>query len=111
MGMWRTDTATVKFDSVLITEDSILGPVGSAGQVIRSGAQLDSRGTASGNILSLARSFLMRASIEVCHQAMELLRAHGLTDGRLLSNYAAVLQIAARNRSAESTPLLYAERS
>ncbi|MGO8731475.1 MAG: acyl-CoA dehydrogenase family protein [Terriglobia bacterium] len=81
-----------------------------AGQVIRSGAQLDSRGTASGNILSLAKSFLMRASIEVCHEAMDLLRANGQTDERLLSNYAAVIQIAARNRSAASTPLLYAER-
>src|SRR5271157_4953858 len=33
MGMWRSDTATVRFDNVLIDEDSILGPVGSAGQV------------------------------------------------------------------------------
>ena len=74
-----------------------------AGQVIRSGAQLVSRGTASGNILSLAKSFLTKASMEVCHQAMELLRAHGLTDERLLSNYSAVLQIAARDCSSESS--------
>jgi hypothetical protein len=62
-----------------------------AGQVIRSGAQLAARGTASERILSLAKSFLMNASLEVCHQAMELLRAHGLTDARLLSNYSAVM--------------------
>jgi alkylation response protein AidB-like acyl-CoA dehydrogenase len=62
-----------------------------AGQVIRSGAQLVTRGTASGEIMSLAKSFLAKASIEVCQQAMELLQAHGLTDERLLSNYSAVL--------------------
>jgi alkylation response protein AidB-like acyl-CoA dehydrogenase len=82
-----------------------------AGQVIRSGAQLVNRGTASGKISSLAKSFLMKASLEICHQAMELLRAHGLTDGRLLSNYSAVLETTARDRSAESSLLLNAERS
>jgi alkylation response protein AidB-like acyl-CoA dehydrogenase len=82
-----------------------------AGQVIRSGAQLVSRGTASGKILSLAKSFLTKASLEVCHQAMELLRAHGLTDERLLSNYSAVLESTARNRSAESSLLLNAQGS
>jgi alkylation response protein AidB-like acyl-CoA dehydrogenase len=82
-----------------------------AAQVIRSGAQLVNRGAASGKILSLAKSFLMKASLEICHQAMELLRAHGLADGRLLSNYSAVLETAARNRSAESSLLLNAEGS
>jgi hypothetical protein len=53
----------------------------------------------------------MKASLEICHQAMELLRAHGLADGRLLSNYSAVLETAARNRSAESSLLLNAEGS
>jgi alkylation response protein AidB-like acyl-CoA dehydrogenase len=82
-----------------------------AGQVIRSGAQLVSRGTASGRILSLAKAFLMKVSIEICHQAMELLPAHGLTDGRLLSNYSAVLETTTRDRSAESSLLLNAEGS
>jgi alkylation response protein AidB-like acyl-CoA dehydrogenase len=82
-----------------------------SGQVIRSGAQLVNRGAASGKILSLAKCFLMKASLEICHQTMELLRAHGLTDGRLLSNYSAVLETTARNRSAESSLLLNAEES
>jgi alkylation response protein AidB-like acyl-CoA dehydrogenase len=82
-----------------------------AGQVSRSRAQLVNRGAVSGKILSLANSFLMNASLEICHQAMELLRARGLTDGRLLSNYSAVLETTARNRSAESSLLLNAEGS
>jgi alkylation response protein AidB-like acyl-CoA dehydrogenase len=82
-----------------------------AGQVIHSGAQLVTRGTAPGRILSLAQSFLMKASLEICHQAIELLRAHGLTDGRLLSNYSAVLQIAARDRSSEAPGSRIAEAS
>jgi alkylation response protein AidB-like acyl-CoA dehydrogenase len=69
-----------------------------AGQVTRAGARLAKRGTASRNILSLGKSFLTKACLEVCHQAMELLRARGLTDDRLLSNYSAVLQIAARDQ-------------
>ena len=75
-----------------------------AGQVIRSFAQLVKRGTASARISSLAESFLSKASLEICHQAVELLRAHGPTDGRLLTNYSALLEIAARNRSPESFP-------
>jgi alkylation response protein AidB-like acyl-CoA dehydrogenase len=82
-----------------------------AGQVARAGAQLANRGTASGNMLSLGKSFLTRTSLEVCHQAMELLRAHGLTDDRLLSNYSAVLQIAARDSSPESPLPFIAEGS
>jgi alkylation response protein AidB-like acyl-CoA dehydrogenase len=82
-----------------------------AGQVIRSGAQLVNRGTASGKILSLAKSFLMKASLEICQQAMELLRAHGLTDEKLLSSYSAVLETTVRNRSAEPSLLLNAEGS
>jgi alkylation response protein AidB-like acyl-CoA dehydrogenase len=70
-----------------------------AGQVMRAGARLANRATASGNALSLGKSFLTRASIEVCHQTMDLLRAHGLTNDRLLSNYSAVLQIAARDQA------------
>jgi hypothetical protein len=42
---------------------------------------------------------------------MELLRAHGLTDGRLLSNYSAVLETTARNPSVESSLLVNAEES
>jgi len=74
-----------------------------AGQVTRAGARLASRGNASGNILCLGKSFLAKASIEVCRQAMELLREHGLTDDRLLSNYSAVLQITAQDSSFESS--------
>jgi hypothetical protein len=73
-----------------------------AAQVTRADARLANRGTASENALSLGKSFLTKASLEVCHQAMELLRANGLTDARLLSNYSSVLQIAARDRSFES---------
>ena len=80
-----------------------------AGQVIRSLAQLVNRGTASARISSLAESFLLKASLETCHQAMELLRAYGLTDARLLTNYSALLEIAARNRAAEPFALLDAE--
>jgi alkylation response protein AidB-like acyl-CoA dehydrogenase len=69
-----------------------------AAQVTRAGARLANRATASENALSLGKSFLTRASIEVCHQSMELLRAYGLTDDRLLSNYSAVVQIAARDQ-------------
>jgi alkylation response protein AidB-like acyl-CoA dehydrogenase len=82
-----------------------------AGQVTRAGAQLVKRGSTSGNILSLGKSFLTKVSIEVCHQAMELLRTYGLTDDRLLSNYSAVLQIAARDRSFESPLPLISEGS
>jgi hypothetical protein len=69
-----------------------------AGQVTRAGARLANRGAASENTLSFGKSFLTKASLEICHQAMELLRTHGLTDDRLLSNYSAVLQIAARDQ-------------
>jgi alkylation response protein AidB-like acyl-CoA dehydrogenase len=80
-----------------------------AGQVIHSLGQLVNCGTASARISSLAESFLLKASLETCHQAMELLRAHGLTDASLLTNYSAVLEIAARNRPAEPLLLLDAE--
>jgi alkylation response protein AidB-like acyl-CoA dehydrogenase len=82
-----------------------------AGQVTRAGAQLVKRGTTSRNILSLGKSFLTKASIEVCHQAIELLGAYGLTDDRLLSNYSGVLETTARNRSSKSSLLLNAEGS
>jgi alkylation response protein AidB-like acyl-CoA dehydrogenase len=79
--------------------------------VTRAGAQLLKRGATSRNILSLGKSFIAKASIEVCHQAMELLGAYGLTDDRLLSNYSAVLQITAQDRSFESPLPLIAEGS
>jgi alkylation response protein AidB-like acyl-CoA dehydrogenase len=82
-----------------------------AAQVTRAGTQLVKRGTTSEKILSLGKSFLTKASIEVCHQAMELLRAYGLTDDRLLSNYSAVLQIAAQDHSCESPQPPIAEGS
>jgi hypothetical protein len=75
-----------------------------AGQVTRAGARLANRGTTSENISSLGKSFLTKASLEVCHQAMELLRAYGLTDDRLLGNYSAVLQIAAGDQLPRQAP-------
>jgi len=66
-----------------------------AAQVTRADARLANRGPASENALSLGKSFLTKAALEVCRQAMELLRANGLTDARLLSNYSSALQIAA----------------
>jgi len=70
-----------------------------AGQVTRTAARLANCGNASGKVLCRGKSFLAKASLEVCHQAMELLSARGLTDDRLLSNYSAVLQITAQDRS------------
>jgi alkylation response protein AidB-like acyl-CoA dehydrogenase len=82
-----------------------------AGQVTRAGARLANCRTASGEALRYGKSFLVKASLEVCRQSMELLPAHGLTDDRLLSNYSAVLQITAQDHSFESLPPLIAERS
>jgi hypothetical protein len=70
-----------------------------AGQVTRTAARLANCGNASGKVLCRGKSFLAKASLEVCHQAMELLSARGLNDDRLLSNYSAVLQITAQDRS------------
>lgn len=70
-----------------------------AGQVMRAGARLASRGNETGKVLRLGRSFLASTSLEVCHQAIDLLRTHGLTDDTLLSNYAEVLRISARDVS------------
>jgi hypothetical protein len=53
----------------------------------------------------LGKSFLRKASLEVCRQALEMLQVRGLTDDRLLSNYSAVLQIAARDNSFQSSQL------
>ena len=61
MGMWRTDTAAVRFDNVFITEDSILGPVGSAGQVARR-VLLRGRIGVAALVLGLARDSLERAT-------------------------------------------------
>jgi alkylation response protein AidB-like acyl-CoA dehydrogenase len=72
-----------------------------AGQVTRAGVRVARTGTASAKALCLGRSFLAKASLQVCLQAMELLQERGLTDDRLLSNYSAVLQITAREHSFE----------
>ena len=74
-----------------------------AGQVTRAGTRLASRGKASGDVLCLGKSFLAKASIDVCRQALELLREYGLMDDRLLSNYSAVLQVTAQDSSSESS--------
>lgn len=57
------------------------------------------------------KAFLVDTSLELCHGATALLRAHGLTDDRLLSNYSAVVHIAARDRFLKSAPPLVAEFS
>jgi alkylation response protein AidB-like acyl-CoA dehydrogenase len=80
-----------------------------AGQVMRAGARHANR--RAGRALCLGKSFLAKASLEVCHKAIELLREQGLTDHRLLSNYSAVLEITARNGSAESSRPLTADPS
>jgi alkylation response protein AidB-like acyl-CoA dehydrogenase len=81
-----------------------------ADQVTRAGARLASRGTASEKEMSLGKSFLAKASLEVCRLATELLLERGLTYEKLPSNYSAVLQITARDHSQSSLPLV-AERS
>jgi alkylation response protein AidB-like acyl-CoA dehydrogenase len=75
-----------------------------ADQVTRAGVRLAGRGTACEKELSLGKSFLAKASLEVCRLAMELLLERGLTYEKLLSNYSAVLQITARDRSEPSAP-------
>ena len=74
-------------------------------------ARLANGGTASRYVLCLGRSFLAKVSLEVCHQAIELLSGRGLTDDRLLRNCSAVLQITAQDHSFQSFPPLVAERS
>ena len=61
MGMCRTDTAAVRFDNVFIDEDSILGPVGSAGEVARR-VLLRGRVGVAALVLGLARDCLERAT-------------------------------------------------
>jgi alkylation response protein AidB-like acyl-CoA dehydrogenase len=70
-----------------------------AGQVTRTAARLANCGNASGKVLRRGKSFLAKASLEVCHQGIELLSARGLTDDILLNNYSAVHQITAQDRS------------
>jgi hypothetical protein len=82
-----------------------------AGQVTRRALRFAHGGTAPSKMLRHGKSFLAKASLEVCHQSMELLRAHGLTDDKLLSNYSAVLQLTARDRAFESLSPPVAERS
>jgi alkylation response protein AidB-like acyl-CoA dehydrogenase len=80
-----------------------------AGQVARAGARLAGRGTACEREMNLGKSFLQKASLEVCRLSMELLHERGLTYEKLLSNYSAALQITARGHSVYSAPLV-AER-
>ena len=70
-----------------------------AGQVTRTAARLANCGNASGKVLRRGKSFLAKASLEVCHQGIELLSARGLTDDILLNNYSAVHQITAQDLS------------
>ena len=43
----------------------------------------------------MIENFLIHSSIEVCHQASELLRVLGLTETKLCRNYIEALQIGA----------------
>jgi hypothetical protein len=80
-----------------------------AGQVMRAGARHANR--RAGRAVCLGKSFLAKASLEVCHKAIELLREQGLTDRRLLNNYSAVLEITACDGSSRSSLPLIAEPS
>jgi len=80
-----------------------------AGQVMRAGAR--HANCKAGRALSLGKSFLAKASLEVCHKAIELLREHGLNDHRLLNNYSAVLEITAQEGFSESSLPLAEEPS
>jgi len=82
-----------------------------AGQVTRGALRLAQGGTASSKMLRHGTSFIAKASLEGCHQSMEFLRAHGLTDDKLLSNYSAVLQLTAQDRAFESLSPPVAEGS
>jgi alkylation response protein AidB-like acyl-CoA dehydrogenase len=64
-----------------------------ANQVILSGTAAVKQGSASQKRLTLVKTFVLRSSIEICHQASELLRGLGLTDARLLTNYTEALQL------------------
>lgn len=68
-------------------------------QVILAGTKLVNQGKASQKQMNLVRSFLIPSSIEICHQASEILRAQGLTDVRVFSNYIEALQIGAAANS------------
>jgi alkylation response protein AidB-like acyl-CoA dehydrogenase len=61
MGMWHSDTAAVRFDHLFIAEDSVLGAVGSAGQVARRVLARGRIGVAA-LALGLARDSLQRAT-------------------------------------------------
>ena len=61
MGMWHTDTAALRFDDIFIAGDSILGKVGSAGQVARR-VLLRGRIGVAALALGLARDSLERAT-------------------------------------------------
>jgi alkylation response protein AidB-like acyl-CoA dehydrogenase len=64
-----------------------------ANQFILSGTGAVNQGSASQKRLILVKTFVLRSSIEICHQASELLRGLGLTDARLLTNYTEALQL------------------
>jgi hypothetical protein len=83
-----------------------------ADRVTCAGTRVAAAGTASGNIRPFGKSFLAKASLEICRQAIELLHAYSLTDERLLSNYSAVLRMTAGDiSSASPVPPLIAEAS
>jgi alkylation response protein AidB-like acyl-CoA dehydrogenase len=66
-----------------------------ANQLILSGPGFGNGANGSGKQMNLARTFLIASCIEICYQASEFFRTHGLTDARLVCNYAEALQLGA----------------
>ncbi len=62
MGMLRSDTAALKFEDVLVTDEAILGPIGSSGKVARQ-VLLRGRVGIAALALGLARDSLERAAV------------------------------------------------
>jgi alkylation response protein AidB-like acyl-CoA dehydrogenase len=74
-------------------------------EVILAGTRLIDRGVASQKLIRLVKKFLINSSIEICHQASEVLRTLGSTDANLFGNYIEALQIGAKFNSVYAIPL------
>jgi len=64
-------------------------------QVVLFAPRFGSRENGYGKQINFAKRFVIASSIEICHLASELPRKQGLTDARLVSNYAEALQLGA----------------
>jgi alkylation response protein AidB-like acyl-CoA dehydrogenase len=64
-------------------------------QVVLAGTRIVEGSSASPKHIRMIENFLIHSSIEVCHQASELLRVLGLTETKLCRNYIEALQIGA----------------